>query len=176
MIQDMHATTRHLKEKAIEEFRLYLIVFAYLALMLGAFTTYRRLILAQAGITYAHYGAGIIEAAVVAKVILIGQALGVGKRLETQPVLVSVFVKSILYALLVAAFGVVEHLIEGLWHGGGWSAAMRNLLVLGPHELLARAMVVIVSFLPFFALWEVGRVLGPGKLNEIFLSRRQSVG
>ena len=85
MIQDMYATTRHLKEKAIEEFRLYLIVFAYLALMLGAFTTYRRLVLAQAGISYAHYGAGIIEAAVVAKVILIGQALGVGKRLEVSP-------------------------------------------------------------------------------------------
>lgn len=171
----MHATTQHLKDKAIEEFRLYLLVFAYLALMLGAFTTYRRLVLEQAGISYAHYGAGIIEAAVVAKVILIGQALGVGKRFEHQPLIISVLVKSILYALLVAIFGILEQVVEGLWHGADWSTISHHLIARGPHELLARAVMVLIAFLPFFALWETGRVLGPGKLSEIFLSRRQRV-
>ena len=50
-----------LKEKAIEEFKVFWVVAAFLALMFGAFTTYRRLILTEFGISYVHYGAGLIR-------------------------------------------------------------------------------------------------------------------
>jgi hypothetical protein len=171
---ETHTTARHMKEKAIEEFKLYWIVFAYLALVLGSFITYRRLVLQEVGIRYGHYGAGLIEAAVIAKVILIGNAMRVGRRAEGQPLIVTVLVKSILYALLVAAFGVLEHVVEGLWHGASWPAIGLLIVALGPREMLAHAVMVVVAFLPFFALWETARVLGPGKLSEIFLTRRRA--
>lgn len=43
-----------LKKRAIEEFEAYWIIVLYLALFLGALTTYRRLILAEFGIVYVH--------------------------------------------------------------------------------------------------------------------------
>jgi hypothetical protein len=162
----------HLKEKAIEEFRLYWIVFAYLALMFGAFTTYRRLVLSEVGISYGHYGIGIIEAAVIAKVILIGEAFHLGKRIENHALIIAVLVKSVLFGLLVGVFNVLERVIEGLIHGDSWAGIAHRVVVYGPRESLARAVVMIVSFIPFFALWEVARVLGPGKLHEMFWHRR----
>src|SRR5215831_16851712 len=85
------------REKIEEELRLFWFVFAFLALMFSAFLTYRRLISSESGITYLHYGAGLIKAAIVAKIILIGQALKVGRRVESQPLIVVVLVKSVLY-------------------------------------------------------------------------------
>ena len=35
-------------------------------------------------------------------------------------------------------------------------------------ELLARTLVVLVAFVPFFAFGEIARVLGEGKLSELF--------
>ena len=48
----------------------------------------------------------------------------------------------------------------------------RVLSILAPTEALAKAVMILVSFIPFFALWEVGRVLGPGKLTELFFRGR----
>jgi hypothetical protein len=41
---------------------------------------------------------------------------------------------------------------------------------LGLYELLARTVMLIVAFVPFFAFWEIGRVLGPGRLSALFFS------
>ena len=41
-----------LKEKAIEEFRMFWVIAIYLAVMLAAFTWYRRSILSESGIRY----------------------------------------------------------------------------------------------------------------------------
>ena len=161
-----------LKEKAAEELRIYWVVFAFLALMFGAFTIYRRLILSEVGISYAHYGAGLIKAAVIAKVILIGQALKLGRRFERHALIVVVLVKSALYGLLVAIFTVLERVIEGLARHESWPSIAHRLLSTGSTEILAQTLVMIVAFLPFFALWETGRVLGEGSLAELFLHRK----
>jgi len=65
-----------LKEKAVEELRDFWVLFVYLAFMLSGLLTYRRLVLHEVGVSYLHYGMAVIEALIIAKVILIGQALG----------------------------------------------------------------------------------------------------
>src|SRR5215469_1544214 len=96
-----------LKEKAKEEFRVFWAIAIYLALMFSAFFTYRRLTLSESGITYLHYGIGIIEALILAKVILVGQALRLGRRFEDEPLIVSVLVKTLYFAIFVAVFSVI---------------------------------------------------------------------
>src|SRR5215471_10701585 len=102
-----------LKERAIEEFRLFWIVALYLWVFLGSFTIYRRLIVAETGVVYLHYGIALIEALIIAKVILIGKMFGFSRRFEDQPLIVPVLYKSILFGMLVLLFGIVEHLVEG---------------------------------------------------------------
>ena len=162
-----------MKEKALEEFRLYWVIACYLALMFGAFTWYKRFILAESGISYLHYGTAVVSALVLSKVILIGQAAGIARHLEGAPLIWSVLYKSAGYAVFAGLFSVLEHVVETLWHGGGWVGAWHAIFSVGNKpELAARSLVLLVTFIPFFALWETDRVLGEGRLWAFFFHRR----
>ena len=164
-----------LKERAIEELKAYWVVTIYLAVFLGAFTLYRRLILKEFGVAYLHYGFALIEALIIAKVILIGQALGLGRRFEGKPLILSVLYKSLLFGVLVALFGVLEHVVEGLIRKQDWASILRHLGDLGMYEILARVVMLIVAFVPFFAFAEIGRVIGPRKIAALFFSRQEEL-
>jgi hypothetical protein len=163
-----HAASSSLKERAIEEFRLFWVIAIYLALMLGAFTWYRRFVLSEAGVSYIHYGAAVIEALILAKVILIGQALGLGRRFEDSPLILSVLFKSLVFGVFIAIFGVLEHVVEGVVHRDSWDQIAHTLLSAGRDEILARAVMIIVTLIPFFAFWEADRILGDHKLFALF--------
>jgi len=164
--------TKRVKQKLLEEIKLYFFVFAFLALMFSAFLTFRRLISNEAGITYLHYGSGIIKAAIVAKIIMIGQALKLGKNVENQPLMIAVLVKAALFGLLVAIFNVIERVIEELIRGNDWPGISNLLVMNGLNQALADALILMVSFIPFFAFWETGRVLGEGTLSQMFFGKR----
>jgi hypothetical protein len=161
-----------LKEKAIEEFRLFWIIALYLWVFLGSFTVYRRLITAETGTEYLHYGIALIEALVIAKVILIGKIFAFSRRFEDRPLIEPVLYKSILFGVLVLLFGIAEHLVEGWFHKQGLVGGLREIRDLGADELGARVLILVVSFVPFFAFAEIGRVLGTHKLAALFFSNR----
>ena len=172
---ELEASRRHsAKERALEELKAYWIITLYLALFLGALTVYRRLILAEFGVAYLNYGFALIEALIIAKVILIGKAFGLGGRFDDGPLVVSTLYKSALFGVFVFLFGVLEHVVEGLYHKKDWAAILHGLTELGMYELLARVLMLIIAFIPFFAFWEIGRVLGPRKLSALFFSRREA--
>lgn len=167
-----HTTSSSLKEKAKEEFKKFWAIAIYLALVFSAFAWGRRLILAESGISYVNYGAAVIEALILAKVILIGQALRLGKRFEDEPLIVPVLFKSAVFALFVALFFGVEHLIEGLIHRETWDSIAHGLVTSGRNEFIARTLAVLVTFIPFFAFLETDRFWGEGKLFALFFRKR----
>jgi hypothetical protein len=169
MTGDRKAT---LKEKAAEELRLMLLISAYLAAFFAAFLTYWRLISREFGVSTFHYGFALIEALIIAKVILIGKALGLGRRDSRRTLAVSVLRSSLIYGLLVGAFSILEHVIEGLFHGKTLAASVDALLSQGVDEILGRTLVLFVAFIPFFAFGEVGYLAGEQKLFDLFFRKR----
>ena len=167
-------TKARLKERAIEEFKAFWIIAVYLWFFLGAFTVYRRLIMAETGFAYLHYGIAIIEALVIAKVILIGEMFGFSRRFEERPLIYPVLYKSVLFGVLVVLFGVLERLVEGLIHKEGLAGGIRRMAELGADEFAARMLILVVAFIPFFAFGEVGRVLGMKKLAQMFFATRDA--
>lgn len=148
---------------------------AYLTLVFAAFTQYRRLILADVGISYTNYWVALIEAMVLAKLIMAGDALRFGRVLERKPLIVPTLVKTVVFTLLVSAFTFIEHGVRGLWAGVGAIQGISDFLDKGTHEILANALVVFVAFVPFFALRELGRVLGGGnRLLALFFRKRDN--
>ena len=163
---------RSLKEKAKEEFIKFWAIAIYLDLMFSAFLTYRRLTLAESGVTYLHYGAAVIQALILGKVILIGQALGLGRRFEDRPLLVSVLFKSLIFGAFVGVFSLIEHMIEGLVHRETWGAITHHLFSAGRDEILAKTLVMVVTFIPFFGFLETDRVIGEGRMFALFFRKR----
>jgi len=102
-----------LKQKLLGEMTTYLINAGYLFLFLGVFTTYRRLILAQYRIDYLNYGVSLVEAMVLAKIIMIGDVLRLARGMENKPLIYPTIYKAVLFSLLVGAFAILEKLVTG---------------------------------------------------------------
>ena len=162
-----------LKERALEELKAFWFITLYLWLFLGCFTIYRRLILGEGGVTYLHYGIALVEALVIAKVVLIGRLFGFTRRLEDRPLVVPVLYKSAVFALLVMLFGVVEHLVVGWFRKEGAFGGLREIAETGAYEIGARAVMLTVAFVPFFAFTEIGRTIGMERLRAMFLGPRE---
>ena len=150
----------------------YWINFAYLALVFAAFTQYRRFILAAHDITYTNYWVAVIEALILAKVIMIGAILRLGRGLERKPLIYPTLYKTVLFTLFVAAFTFMEHAIKGLVTGKGFTGGLVEYFEKGPYEFLAGSMIIFVAFIPFFGVKELGRVLGQDRITNLFFRRR----
>jgi hypothetical protein len=161
-----------LKAKALAEFKLYWICTAYLFVALGSFILYRRLILAEAGVPYLNYGIAAIEAMIIAKVVLIGRALNVGTRFDGRPLVLPVAYKSVMFGLVVFVFGIIERIVRGLFAPDASAAIVRNLEDLRIYELLARMLMMMIAFVPMFAFWELGRVIGVVRMKSLFIGPR----
>lgn len=79
-----------------------------------------------------------------------------------------------MFTLWVALFAAVESAIRGFLHGKGLEEVLDHLLSEGTHEFFAKCLVVFVAFIPFFATKELGRVLGKGKMWELFFRKGQA--
>jgi hypothetical protein len=161
----------HLKEKAAEEFRLFWMIATYLAAFFVAFLTYRRLISREYGVSSFHYGYALIEAMIIAKVILIGKAMGLGRKEARRTVAFKVLRSSLVYGALVAAFAVLEHVVDGVMHGKTLVASLEAFRDTGIYEILGRGLILFVAFIPFFAFWELGSLTGETKLSAYFFKK-----
>jgi hypothetical protein len=161
------ASKGSVKQRLEHEMKEYLVIAAYLAAFFLSFTTYRKLVLAEYHVGYFAYGWALMEAMILAKVILIGQVMHLGDRFRDRPLIVSTLWKSIVFSLLVALFVVLEHVVAALLHHR--SIASEFQLTGGQgYEMLARVQLMLVAFVPFFAFREISVVLGEGKLLELF--------
>lgn len=161
-----------LKEKARHELIEYGLNVIYLTLVFAAFTEYRRLILAAHDIAYENYWVALIEAVVLGKVIMIGGVFRLGRGLEGKPLIYPAIYKTLVFIVFVAVFKLAEHAIKGLWDGVGLMGGLVEFSEKGFHEVLANSLIVFVALIPFFAVKELGRVLGQKTIWALFFRRR----
>jgi hypothetical protein len=154
-----------LKQKAVHEAKEITYVFLYLAAFFCALATYSMLLLEKFEISYFTYGAALLNALIITKIILIGEAVHFGKKHEAKPLFYSCAYKACVYGVLVFAFHIVEEVIKRLIHGKAIVGAFREVRI---DDLLARSVIIFLTFIPFFAFRELERVMGPDKLRDMF--------
>src|SRR5262245_6489057 len=159
------------KKKIVHELIEYWINFGYLAFFLVAFVWYRRFVLAEYQVQYTDYWFPLIEAAVLAKVIMIGDYLRLGRGLEQKPLIVPAVYRTFIFSVWVGIFSVLEGTVPGLLHGNGLMGGFEEIASRGWDELLSRCVVIFVAFIPFFSFKELERVMGPEKLRALFWRR-----
>lgn len=164
-MSDESSKKASLKQKVVHESEQFLIIFLYLAFFFCAVVTYSMLLLRQYHVAYYNYAFAVINALVIAKVILIGEYARIGKKLESKPLLLSAIYKAFLFSLLVFAFHLVEEAIKHLLHGENMATVFRDMRV---DELLARSVVIFCCFLPLFGFRELSRVLGEKEFQNLF--------
>jgi len=171
-MNEVHPRQASVKQKVVHEVIEYWIDFVYVAFFLVAFTWYRRLVLAEYHILYTNYWFPLIEAAVLAKVIMIGDILHLGRRLDHKPLIIPTLYRTFVFSLWIALFSVLEATVRGLIHRQGFMGGIEELANKDWHEWLAGCVVAFAAFIPFFAFKELELVLGEDTLRPLFWRRR----
>jgi hypothetical protein len=161
-----------LKQKLFHEFREYLINVIYLTLFFSAVIFYRRLVLAQHGIVVEDYFLGIVKALVIGKVIMIGAFLRISRKYENKPLIIPTLYKSFLFTLWVMIFDMIEIYIKAFIQTPGFTEAFQGLKHHINPAWFGAAVVICISFLPFFAMKELSRVMGKDKFRGLFFKSR----
>jgi len=157
---------RSLKERALGELEKYAVITVYLWLLFALFSLHRQLVQGH-GVSVWHQGFAIVNALIFGKVMLIGEVLEVGKVLERRALVWVVFGKSLIFAILLLAFHIVEEAIRAWFVGQSLSASFNDFGGSLP-GLVTAAAIFFVALIPFFALQEAARVLGSGALYDLF--------
>lgn len=172
----MHAaeSPKSLRVRLWEETRLMLWVFLYIFLFLAALAAYRAVLLGAKGAPLSTILQCFIEAMVIAKVMVIGNALKLGDRFHLRRRSLRVLLRAASFTIFTLLFSGVEEWVKGLYHGQSTSQILQDLRALGPQLVLARAVVLFIFFLPLFLIWEVCRILGEAKAIVLFFAAEEA--
>jgi hypothetical protein len=158
-----------IKARALTEAKTLFFLLIYLFLLLSAFTTYRRLILAQYEVGYVfHYGANMIEAILLAKVISVGRFLRLGERFRSRALIIPTIYKTVCFSLFAVVFFIVEETVIGWLRGKPMNLVLAEIFSQTVWGILAKVLVLFMALAPLFAIWETGHMVGEHKLFEWF--------
>jgi len=162
---------RSLKTRLLHELEEYGTVFLYLYVAFAAVIFYREAVLRAEGIAFASYGFALVKALVLAKFMVIGQAVRVGERMRGQRLVVNILWRTSMFFLLLAGLSVVEEALVGLAHGRAARDAVAGMGGGNLLELAATSLLLWLILLPYFALRLIGERLGKGELRRMFFER-----
>lgn len=153
-----------IKQKTIHELWELAWIFLYLAFFFCSLELYSVLLLRDFHVKYLNFGFAVVNALVVAKVILLGEYAKVGRKYEERSLILSAVYKALLFVLLVFAFHVIEELVKRLLRSGHFAGAFAATNI---NDLVGRGAVVFCTFIPLFAFRELRRVLGEERFKEL---------
>ena len=164
---------RDMTGRVFAEGKQFFWIFVYLWVLLGLFAIHKAIILNDADLIY-HQGFAVINALVLAKVILVAEMLHVADNMKHQPLVYSIIFKSVVFSAILISFHLVEEILTGMWHGQSFTQSV-PALGHGMEGILILGLIMFVVLIPFFAFRELSRVIGEDKLHSLIFQHRHQM-
>lgn len=172
---DLDTSAQKLKQKAIHETKAFLLVALYLWVVFALLLLHKSVVLAEHNIVDVwSQGFALINALALGKIMVVARYFRLGELGGNKPLIYPTLFKAAVYALLLAVFKILEEAALGLYHGRSFGQSIADLAGGTWNGILSVTAIVFVLLIPFFAFGEVGRVLGEGKLAQLFLHPPES--
>ncbi len=165
------AKKESLEARALGELKKYAIITLYLWVLFVLFGLYKRMLLQENGISVWNESFAIVNALIFAKVILIAQALNVGRSLKELALAWIVLGRSLIFTIVLMLFHIAEEAIRAWFKGLPLASSITDF---GGGTLLGfetYAAIFFVALIPFFAIQEVAGILGGNALWNLFFTR-----
>lgn len=157
-----------IKEKARHELRNYAFVAGYLFVCFAVLWFYETTWSGETEVLTS-LTAVAVKALVLGKFILLGEAVGVGTRLQAPHLLGNIVSKSLQFLALLILLTIAEELLVGWYHGASFSQTLGEFERHSAVQMLAKCLLALLILLPLIAAKEFSRTLGPGKLRALLL-------
>jgi hypothetical protein len=168
----VNTSSKKVKQRVYSAMKEFLVVTIYLWVVLGLFAIYRSVIRAEDHVSLADKSFALINALVLAKVMVIAKEFHFGEGFDDSPLIYPTLAKSASFSLLLACFKIIEESAIGLYHG---KTFQQSMAVLGGgtwQGLVYLTLLLFVMLIPFFGFTELQKLLGEGKLVKLFFRSR----
>jgi hypothetical protein len=168
--------TAGLKDRVLRETVRFARMFAYLLAMFTLFQLHEYVVLAKQQISYSRWGFALINALVLAKVMLVAHDLGLGAWRGFRAPIYIILTRSVLFAAVFFAFDIVEKVLVGAFHGRSIAESLPTYGSGGVLGTVLVGIIVSVALIPFFAVEEISRAMGPGEFTKLLFNRGDGSG
>jgi hypothetical protein len=168
----MSTSSRTLKHIAYHQVKEFLWITLYLWVVFGLLVLFKSMILAEQHIPFAYHGFALINALALAKVMLTAKDLHLGEQFEDAPLIYPTLLKSALFSVVLGCFKILEEAAIGFYHHQSFQQSIADLGGGTLNAILTLMLLLFVVLIPFVGFGELQRVLGAGKLRQIFFHPR----
>jgi hypothetical protein len=163
-----------LQQRAMHELKEFAIIAVYLYITLGAVILMKTAVLHAQGIEFTFWGVAAVKAAVLAKFMLIGNAMKIGERDTTSPLIWPTLYKAFAFLGLLIIMTTIEQAVVGLFHHQSIASSLGELVGPRLEETIAGFLIMLLVLIPFFAFRVLSDALGEGRLARMFFVERES--
>lgn len=164
---DGHRTS--LKQRFVHEMISFAGIAIYLWIILLLLKLHETIVLVQHGLVPEGGHSAIIQALIIGKVVLLAELLRLGNRIKTQTPAINIFWKSVMFAVALLLFDVLEHSAIAYWNGENIASALANTNTIG--KILTIMAIMTIAFLPYFAYKEAQQKYGEFRLWSLLTGR-----
>ncbi len=171
---EMRAAKPSLKTRFYAELRKFLAIFAYLWLVFSVFLLHEWTVLASHQISFTFYGLAMLNALILAKIMLVAEAFGFANRLDDKPLIYPIAFKSIAFSALLILSYIAEETAVGVYHGKSAAESIPQIGGGGLVGALAIGAIMCIALVPFFAFREIARTVGTAEFRALMLGAPKS--
>ena len=164
-----------LKQRIGDELKDFAISAAYLCVCFTAITYFKFAVLQANDIPFAPFGFAATKALICTKFMSLGHMAHLGDSHKKQALIWPVLRKSFAFLLLLFVLDAAEEVLIGLMHGRPLMASLAEVSGGTRDQLIARSFLGLLMLLPFFALRELGNIIGMHTLARLFFEPRHGV-
>ena len=159
---------------ALHEFKELVFISLYLYITLGAVILMRTAVLhPKVSNSLAPWGIAIVKAIVLAKFMLLGEAMKIGGRHTTGPLIWPTLQRAFGLLVLLIIMTIIEEAVVGLFHSQSVTASLGELFGSRLEETLAGYLIMLLVLMPYCAFRVLGEALGEDRLARMFFIDRE---
>ena len=162
---------RNVKLVLLDEGRKFLRIFVYLSVVFGLLVLHEWVVLTSEHLSYRFYGFALINALVLAKIMLLAEGLHFAERLQERPLVFSIAYKALAFTVLLMGTYVIEEMAVGMWHGSSAAQAIPKIGGGSIGEIAAVTTIMFFALIPYFAFRELRRAYGDAEFNALMFTR-----
>lgn len=156
----------------LRELRELYVISLYLFFYFAAALLYKESLLKGHGIAYAPFGLAAIKALVIAKFVLVGQAMHLGHRSRDMALIWHLIHKVVMFVALLLALSALEDVILSLLHHRSLHEALATLAAETWQQVVASSLLGCLALAPFFGFQEIVAAMGPENFRRMLFAKR----
>jgi multidrug transporter EmrE-like cation transporter len=160
--------TASLREKALREFKEMAALSLYLYICIGAVVLLKAAILQDVGVNFAIWGVAGVKALLLAKFMLLGRGLELGRRFRDRPLIWPTLYHALMFLTLLLFLTAVEEIVVGSIRHRALSDSLTHIVGHTVFEGFAVCLVFYLILLPYSAFVCLADVLGERETLRLF--------